>query len=44
MLFWKSLSQEKVSHESSTIDLQKEIQGLKQDNGLLMEKVQVSAQ
>jgi len=29
------LLQEKVSHESSITDLQKEIQGLKQENGLL---------
>lgn len=34
--------QEKISHELSIADLQKKIQGLKQDNGLLMEKVQVS--
>lgn len=41
--FFKSLLQEKVSLESSITDLQKEIQDLKQDNGLLMEKLQVSA-
>ena len=41
--FFKSLLQEKVNLESSITDLQTEIQGLKEDNGQLMEKVQVSA-